>query len=222
MRHPSITVRPAKSPDGERDLFRRRRHAAVRFYPADKAEEARGIYYPGAYLTLEAQVDSERAPVLKIRQPDHPPECPASVDGGSCNAAHHRQIVALDLPELMALQALATVEIIRENEDQPVRGNVMSSGDADADKAEEDRVLADLEANEWAWCVVKVTATWAGFHGESSWLGGCSYRSREDYIRSSDYYNDQVREALEDLKAQIEKAGRGDGASRVTPRGPRW
>jgi len=43
-------------------------------------------------------------------------------------------------------------------EDIPVRGNALASGDAEADRACEDEILARLEAGDiWAWCTVRVS-----------------------------------------------------------------
>ena len=56
-------------------------------------------------------------------------------------------------------------------EEVPVRGNVVASGDVDYDREMENEVLADLEAgNDWAWCMVKVTAMVDGIEG-SDYLG---------------------------------------------------
>lgn len=89
-------------------------------------------------------------------------------------------------------------------EDMPVRGNAMASGDDAYDKAVEDEILADLESgNEWAWCVVKVTATGVfngvKFHGVA-YLGGVSCKSREDFeTGDADYLEAMKADALADL-----------------------
>ena len=94
-----------------------------------------------------------------------------------------------------------TVEAVPE--DTPVRGNALASGDDALDKKEEDRILADLEWNEWAWCVAKVTAE---FHGltATEYIGGCSYESSLDFIYNSGYYDDMVETCLEDIKRQAD------------------
>lgn len=84
-----------------------------------------------------------------------------------------------------------------------VRGNAMASGDDAADKEDENRIIADLESgNEWAWCCVKVTATWNGFTGKD-YLGCCSYASEDDFKVEGGYYDDMKQQALEDLHRNV-------------------
>lgn len=91
-------------------------------------------------------------------------------------------------------------------EDIPVRGNAMASGDDEADRADEDRIIADLESgNEWAWCCAKVTAEWNGFEGKD-YLGGCSYASEDDFKRPGGYYDDMKQQALDDLYRTVRSA----------------
>lgn len=85
----------------------------------------------------------------------------------------------------------------------PVRGNAMASDDPDLDREQEDSIIRDLEnGNEWAWCCVKVTASWNGFVG-TDYLGGCSYKSEEDF-KACDYFEDMKGEALSDLNSHLE------------------
>ena len=94
-----------------------------------------------------------------------------------------------------------------EPEHMPVRGNAMASGDEDVDRETEDKIIADLEGgNQWAWCSVTVSASWAGFTGTDH-LGGCSYPSAESFQQRGDYYEDMIAEALRDLLNQISEAG---------------
>lgn len=63
----------------------------------------------------------------------------------------------------------------------------------------------EMESNEWAWCVVRVTAKWGGFEG-TNYLGGCSYKDEADFAK--DGYLPQMKdEALADLKKTIRDAG---------------
>jgi hypothetical protein len=91
--------------------------------------------------------------------------------------------------------------ITSESEDTPVRGNAMASGDDEQDREAEDRIIADMESNEWAWCSVKVTAVWQGFRG-SAYLGCCSYKDREDFEKGG-YLPQMQEEALETLNTDI-------------------
>ena len=92
-------------------------------------------------------------------------------------------------------------------EDMPVRGNAMVSGDDDADRETEDMIIEQLENdNQWAWCVVTVTARHpdiAGLSGADH-LGGCSYRNEAEFTQPGGYYDDMCAEALDDLLKQID------------------
>ncbi len=102
-----------------------------------------------------------------------------------------------------------TFKLVAEDEDIPIRGNAMASGDDEADKKLEDELIDRLDRGDiWAWCYVKVTATltlpdgskiegWAG-------IGGCSYESEKDFIESDCYYSDLKSEALDDLQKEVE------------------
>lgn len=56
--------------------------------------------------------------------------------------------------------------------------------------------------NSWAWCDVKVTAHW-NFLDAETYLGQCSYESREDFMRC-DYYESMVNEAIDELAKKLE------------------
>ena len=66
-----------------------------------------------------------------------------------------------------------------------------------------DKILADAEWNEWAWCIVKATVRWKGLEA-SDYLGGCSYESEEDFVENSGYYEGMVEAALEQLNNMLE------------------
>lgn len=89
-----------------------------------------------------------------------------------------------------------------EQDDIPVRGNAMASGD-DLDKKVEDDILRRLDCGDiWAWADVTVTIS---FHGlsASDYLGGCSYGSEKNFRESSGYFDDMCAEALTNLNAQL-------------------
>lgn len=100
------------------------------------------------------------------------------------------------------LQADEVVFLVNcEEEHLPIKGNA-SAIDEETDAANEKWIIDQLNAgNEWAWCCVKVTATWRGFEG-ADYLGGCSYLSYEDFLKNG-AYEDMKAEALHDLNAQI-------------------
>lgn len=98
-----------------------------------------------------------------------------------------------------------TITITVEPEDLEVRGNALASGDDAADKACEDEILSRLDAGDvWAWARVTVRAEYEGFTGEAH-LGGCSYADEDDFKRGG-YYDDMVREATDDLRAELKRA----------------
>lgn len=94
------------------------------------------------------------------------------------------------------------IEVICHPEYTEVRGNVMDSGDDEADRAAEDEILERLEWNEWVWCTVEVRATFDGI-SESDYLGCCSYESERDFRENSGYYQDMVEEARNRLEARL-------------------
>ena len=83
-------------------------------------------------------------------------------------------------------------------EDIPIQGNasaVDEETDAQVEKEIRDQIA---HGNEWAWCVVRLTARWAGYEGYD-YLGGCSYGSEEQFKNPDGYYPDMKARALEDL-----------------------
>lgn len=84
----------------------------------------------------------------------------------------------------------------------PLKGNVCAIGDDTLDAELENNVRQALESgNDWAWCTVKVTASYQKYKG-SDYLGGCSYDSQRDF-ETSGYFEDMKDEALNDLVAVI-------------------
>lgn len=92
-----------------------------------------------------------------------------------------------------------TIECLPE--DMPVRGNALASGDDEEDRKAENAVLAALECNPWAWCLVRVRA-WAGSVYGEDYLGCCSYESEEDFKRGG-YWEDMQANALSDLRVRL-------------------
>ena len=103
-----------------------------------------------------------------------------------------------------------TYELRIEEEDVPVRGNAMASGDDDLDRKYEDEILDRLDRGDlWAWCQVTVTAKITvedqRFEGWDA-LGGCSYRNVEEFIQPGGYWEDMRHQALLDLASNLERA----------------
>lgn len=102
------------------------------------------------------------------------------------------------------LKEEAEIQVIRLDEDSPIKGNA-SAIDPETDAKIEADIIEQLNSgNEWAWCMVKVYAEIDGFKGPANYLGQCSYKSRKDFMEDS-YYDDMRNQALEDLKNEIER-----------------
>lgn len=87
-------------------------------------------------------------------------------------------------------------------EDIHPRGQ-FATGDAEEDERTVQQILSDLEWNEWAWCCIKVWATWQGIAGEPEHLGCCSYGSKKDFIETNDYFADMKAVALKSLNEVV-------------------
>ena len=107
--------------------------------------------------------------------------------------------------QILALRGKADIIVECLPEDMQIEGNC-SAIDPETDRATEEHIRAELEnGNEWAWCCVKVTLKYGGFEG-TDYLGGCSYKSKADFIESDGYFADMVSQAFDELVAQINEA----------------
>lgn len=94
------------------------------------------------------------------------------------------------------LRKLCRVRLEREEEDRSYVGEF-------DDKATVVWIREQLEmGNGWAWCCAKVTVSFAGFESEQ-YLGGCSYESRESFLKDG-YYEQMVDEGLDEVAQQLE------------------
>jgi len=106
-------------------------------------------------------------------------------------------------PLVEYLRGRATVTLTAEQDDIPVRGNALASGDDDVDHKFEDDILARLDdGNVWAWAAVTMTAEYLG-HSGADHLGACSYANAEDFRVANDYYSGMVDSALDALAESI-------------------
>jgi hypothetical protein len=95
--------------------------------------------------------------------------------------------------------------IIVEQDDIPVRGNALASGDKQSDRAAEDEILQRLaQGDVWAWARVRVEARF-GSHVGFDCLGACSYADAAAFKRDG-YYRDMKAVALADLRRRIAEA----------------
>jgi len=96
-----------------------------------------------------------------------------------------------------------TFTVTAQQDDAPVRGNALASGDEAEDRRAEDEIIARLDNGDvWAWAQVTVTATdpAAGLTG-NTYLGACNYASEADF-RTDGYFSDLCDEALAELNAE--------------------
>ena len=56
--------------------------------------------------------------------------------------------------------------------------------------------------NMYAWCTMKVKCKFMGLTA-TDYLGCCNYKSQQDFIDNSGYYQDMVNTCLRDLNIQI-------------------
>lgn len=95
---------------------------------------------------------------------------------------------------------------VRED-DLPLRGNVLASGDEEADLEAERNVGEALERGEvWSWALIRVSAWWAGFDGDD-YLGACSYASEQAFLDDDSYLPDMLAEALDEMLRKIAHEG---------------
>jgi hypothetical protein len=78
------------------------------------------------------------------------------------------------------------------------------------DPADVEWIRKELEdGNDWAWCRTQVHATWTDpetgkeYEGDD-YLGGCSYRSKEDFMQPGGYYDDMKNAAYDELVKNVE------------------
>lgn len=98
------------------------------------------------------------------------------------------------------LRSNAEISVTVEPEIEGPEGS-FDSGDAEQDAKDCAKIRADSEWNEWAWCMVKVTAKYKTWEGHD-YLGGCSYESEADF-RADGYYKDMIETSLEALADKI-------------------
>ena len=97
----------------------------------------------------------------------------------------------------------ARIEINVRQDDTPLEGNVLASGDENIDHEAEREVARRLEAGDiWAWASVEVVVYWRGLVGRDH-LGPCNYRDEADF-KAGGYYEDMVEQAAEEVRRSAE------------------
>jgi len=94
-----------------------------------------------------------------------------------------------------------TFELSIEPEEDGPEGHFASGDDAvDAENCAAIRERLDRD-EQWAWCIVTVTARWDNFSASDN-RGGCSYDDEENFKREG-YYEDMCANALDALNAEL-------------------
>jgi hypothetical protein len=89
---------------------------------------------------------------------------------------------------LETIRKQSRIEVFAEQDDIPVRGNAMASGDDELDRKTEDWILRRLDSGDvWAWAAVTVRVTWKGISCEDH-LGACSYDDEADFRQEGGGY----------------------------------
>lgn len=101
---------------------------------------------------------------------------------------------------------LATITLTCEPEIEPYVGNC-SAIDPTTDREQEAWIREELaRGNEWAWCCVVVTCTYAKITARDT-LNCCSYESQQAFLVGP-YYADMVRSVQDDVLQQLRDAER--------------
>jgi hypothetical protein len=96
-------------------------------------------------------------------------------------------------------------QIYAINEDVPVKGNAIASGDDAFDRKVENRIIRELEnGNVWAWCTVEVKAIYKELSA-SDYLGCCSYKHEKDFMKKGGYYHGMKERAFDELKKKVDE-----------------
>lgn len=110
--------------------------------------------------------------------------------------------------DIEKIKASVEYEIFVRQDDTPVRGNAMASGDEDYDREIEDEIINRLDNGDvWAWATIEVRATVPGIPGVSGsdYLGNCTYANQAEFEKPGCYYDDMKAVALVSLLESIEE-----------------
>jgi hypothetical protein len=93
-------------------------------------------------------------------------------------------------------EATYNVRLIATQDDTPVRGNALASGNEEEDRRYEDMILKRLDKGDvWACAQLEVQATLPDRRTVSPHLGGCCYEDANNF-KEGGYYEDMIAEAL--------------------------
>lgn len=99
----------------------------------------------------------------------------------------------------------AKITVHAEQDQIPVRGNALASGDDAEDKRVEDEIIERLDNGDvWAWAAVEVCGQWCGLE-VSEFLGCCCYQDENDFVNNSGYFDDMRAEVIDGLVSRAEE-----------------
>lgn len=100
--------------------------------------------------------------------------------------------------DLNKLAKVVKITIVAEPEDQSPESCYSEPYHAEGVAA----IRKDMEWNQWAWCCIRLTVEYRGVKADN-YLGACSYESKEDFIKSNDYYPQMLKDALSELATDL-------------------
>lgn len=104
--------------------------------------------------------------------------------------------------EIQELEQTYDISIKVEDDDLPIRGNLICTGDDKLDRKFEDEVIGRVHIGDvWAWAAVTVTVNHAGCEAYDH-LGGCCYEDELQFKRGG-YYYDMIHQCLDQIKAEL-------------------
>lgn len=110
-----------------------------------------------------------------------------------------------DIVEAVLKDSTVTIETFED--DIPVRGNAVASGDAKLDKKIEDEILDRLSKGDiWAWARVSITMKHkaTGLYAVEH-LGACSYEDEEGF-KTGGYFEDMKQTAAQEIANKLVRA----------------
>lgn len=68
---------------------------------------------------------------------------------------------------------------------------------------DDQEVLDQIKDGSLEWFMVRVTASKQGIELGTEYLGGCCYKTWQDFIKAGNYYSDMVDAAIKEAKETI-------------------
>lgn len=98
-----------------------------------------------------------------------------------------------------------TVTVRCEEEDSGPRSHLFTGEDEEVDEEACSEIEQRLNRGDlWAWCCAVIEVSFGPFK-EVATLGCCSYDNEEDFRNNSGYFDDMMKEAIEQLNEGVSK-----------------